>query len=56
MDFSAEVHSLSLSAFELTTDRNPFLDLGALRYYVNAGGAVPPTPFLERKVLAARVW
>ncbi len=52
----SEVNSSSLAAFELVSGRNPFLDPGALRYYVNAGAALPPTPFVERKVLAARVW
>jgi hypothetical protein len=35
---------------------NPFYDSGVLKYYEKAGGAMPPTPFSERQVLAAAVW
>ena len=41
---------------DMATRRNPFFDGGVLKYYEKAGGAMPPTPFSGRKVVAAAVW
>jgi hypothetical protein len=35
---------------------NPFLDTGVVTYYEQAGGAMPPTPFAGRTIVAATVW
>ncbi len=34
---------------------NPFFDIGAVRYYEEAGGALPPSPFSKRMVIGAAV-
>jgi hypothetical protein len=55
-DYSVVSSRGKLPLGDAATKRNPFYDSGALKYYLKAGGASPPTPFSGRKVLAAAVW
>jgi hypothetical protein len=40
----------------MATGANPFYDAGVPKYFAAAGAALPPTPLVKRKVLAAAVW
>ena len=40
---------------EARDEVNVFYDDGVLRFYEDAGGAMPPTPFSKRQVLCAAV-
>jgi hypothetical protein len=41
---------------ELCSERNPFFDPGAIKFYDAVGAAMPPTAFTQRKVLTATTW
>jgi hypothetical protein len=45
-----------LTLAQTATRKNLFYDSGVWKYYTAAGGAMPPTPFSSRKVIAAAVW
>jgi hypothetical protein len=51
-----ESPSSPLAIADLSSEKNPFYDPGALRFYEAVGAAMPPTSFSKRKVLAAATW
>jgi hypothetical protein len=52
---SNKTKSKQLTLAAMQSSDNPFYDAGAVAFYVDAGGYVPPTPFAERWVVAAVV-